>query len=29
MDAVTTVTSNACPVDIDDVDTDLIKSVRA
>ena len=24
MDAVTTVTSNACPVDIDDVDTDLI-----
>jgi 3-isopropylmalate/(R)-2-methylmalate dehydratase small subunit len=24
MDAVTTITSNACPVDIDDVDTDLI-----
>ena len=24
MDAVTTVTSNACPIDIDDVDTDLI-----
>jgi len=24
MDAVTTVTSNACPIDLDDVDTDLI-----